>query len=444
MSNSSIFDLDEFKPYNGAWLARVATLSRREGYYTGRVYTDLRASLGPFAPLFPKLYKGIKPLYLPLSRAVDVDAGIIPGGWTLSADAPAGADEAMKTVLAWSDWETDGVLFVHYGAQYGLTGLKVCDLRDFGRVLIKPIDPSTFMLVGGGFYSTAPAGLALIVESHGFGDDAYEYAEVITAESIRTYRNGQPWGYDGREPEYTNDLGFIPIVEAQHKKTGNALGESTFEKTIPMLDEVNEIGSYLADIIKKHSEPQWAATGVDSGDLVKSGDNVWFAPQGADFKALVAAVDISGVLSFVQEIRDQVHGSLPELAFDELVKKGEIATATLELQLMELTLKIQRCRPNYDHALADALRMAGRASAQMGLSGLSALDDESLHFDASRPVLPQDENEIETAFWAAARAAVDAGSPLESYLRRRGWSDEDIADYLYPAIEEDEDGAITR
>ncbi len=199
-----------------------------------------------------------------------------------------------------------------------------------------------------------------------------------------------PFGFDGREAEYPNELGFVPFVEVRHVETGEALGECTFQKAIPLLDEVNRLASQLAEIVSRHAEPQWAVIGAEASDLVKSGDNVWFIPQGGDVRPLVAGIDITGVLAFIQEIRDQVHGALPELAFDELRKKDQIATATLELQLMELVLKIRRIRPNYDQGLVNALRLAGRAAATMGLSDVAVLDDEALALDGERAVLPMD------------------------------------------------------
>jgi hypothetical protein len=386
MSSSSIFELDEFKPYEAPWNVRQAELARRERYYDGSIYRKVRENLGW---LGPRLYKGVKPLYLPLARAVDVDAGIVPGGWKLSDDAAASWAPALKTLFAWSSWETDGVLFVHYGAMYGCSGLKVADLRDQARVVLKPINPSCFLLVPGAQYDSTPS-LALWIEQREGKDGPYEYAEVITSSDVRTFAAGQPIGVDGRPPEYPNDLGFVPFVEARHIETGKLLGECTYQKAIPLLDEVNELASYLADIIKKHAEPQWAIAGAEASDLVRSGDNVWFLPGESKATPMVAGIDIPGVLEFIREIRDQVHGALPELAFQELVSKTQIATATLELQLMELVIKVHRCRPNYDHGLADGVRMAGRAADSMSIRDLAALDDEHLGFDAERPVLPLD------------------------------------------------------
>jgi hypothetical protein len=392
MKTKSIFETSEFKPFKARWDARKEELSRRRNYYDGSIYKKMKKQLGW---MWPRLYKGIKPLYLPLARAVDVDAGIVPGDWKLpdgETEQPFNRawQEAINQVFDWSDWHRDGVLYIHFGAQYGVSGLKVSDLRDIRRVQVKPVKPVNFLLIEAGDYDDTPAMAIYIETSADSAGKAYEYAEVITAESIRTFKDGEPFGFDGREPEYRNELSFVPFVQVEHIKTGETWGEATYQKAIPMLDEVNQLASYLADIIAKHNEPQWIVAGAEASDLTKSGDNVWFLPSGADAKPLVAQVDIPGILEFIREIRDQVHGSLPELAFDELRKKDQIATATLELQLMELVLKIKRSRPNYDHGLADALRMAGLAGATMGLSELRPLIDESLAFDRERPVLPMD------------------------------------------------------
>lgn len=389
MAVDSIFDLDEFKAYASEWYTRRKELLQRRSYYDGSVYTKHLRKLDWLAP---RLYKGIKPLYLPLSRAVDIDAGIIPGGWEFKEDAPEAWEAARDLVFAWSKWQTQGVLLVHYGAQYGVVGLRVADLRDDKRIVIKPQDPLNFMLVRAGEY-TDEIDLALYVEErHDDEGESYEYAEVIAPDLIRTFERGVPTEVDGRPAEYPNELRFVPFVEVRHIETGEPYGEATYQKAIPLLNEVNELASYLADIIKRHAEPQWAVMGSEPTELAKSGDNVWFIPQGGDVKPIVAGIDIAGVLEFVREIRDQVHGALPELAFDELRKKDQIATATLELQLGELVIKVLRARPNYDDGLASALRMAGMAAKTMHIAELSALDTEELVFDDERNVLPLSES----------------------------------------------------
>lgn len=388
-----LFEMDEFQPFEERWNTRQRELDRRMSYYDGSVYRQvgLGSAKDALGWLWPRLYQGIKPLYLPLARAVDIDAGIIPAEWELAEDMPEAIFQAQQLLFDWSRWTTEGVLYGHYGAANGVSGLKICDDRERGRVIVEPVKPACFMLVESGTYDATPSMSIYIDERYDLAGEKFEYAEVITAEFIRTFKDGEPAGFDEREDEYPNELGFVPYVEIKHINTGEVLGEATYQKAIPLLDEVNELASYLADIIKKHAEPQWAAFGVEPSDMVKSGDNIWmFTSPDSKVQPLVAGVDIPGVLDFIREVRDQVFGSLPEVAFDELKSKEQIATATLELQLMELVLKIKRTRPNYDQGLIEAMQLAGRAAATMGVSELSVLDDENLALNSERQILPMD------------------------------------------------------
>lgn len=385
--SDSIWDLPEFKPFADQWQTRLKQLEKRRSYYTGTAYQSLAGQLGW---LYARLAPQIKPLYMPCARAVDIDAGIIPGGWALAEDAPPVWSEAIKQIHAWSRWATRGVLLIHYGAQMGLSGLKVCDDREKKQVKIEPLDPRTFIKIRSRLYEQEADLVIICEERHDETGKPFEYGEVISTLTVRTFKNGIPARFDGRELEYKNELGAVPVFEVRHIETGDPLGECTYDKAAAMLDELNGLASQLARIIDKHAEPQWAIFGADQSDLIKDGDNVWFFPQGADGKPLVAPIDIRGVLTFIQTIAANVKESLPELSFDDLRRQAQIATATVELQLIELVLKVKRCRPNYDAAYIAALRLAGMAGVQMGLADIAVLNDPLLALDDLRPVLPLD------------------------------------------------------
>lgn len=394
----TIFDKDEFRPWRDLWEARLRALRTRGSYYDGSAYSKLRESL---QFLGPRLTKSVKPLYLPLHRAVHVDAGIIPGSgaaeegsivrvpWPLREDMPGEAFEAKDVVFEWSSWDTEGVLLVHYGAKFGESALKVG--HEGNLVFIDPVDPAKLLL------SRDPDGgrIAFYVEKRSDASGQYEYAEVTTPDVVRTFRDGEPRGFDGLEEEFPNMVDGLPYVPVRHIEAGGWLGESTYEAVVPMLDEVNELGSYLATIISRHAEAQWAVIGAEPGDLEKSGENIWYIPGGGDVKAVVATIDVKGTLEFIREIAQNVREGLPELSLAELRSKTQIATATLELQLMELILKVQRIRPNYDRALSEALRLAGVLAGEVGAAQAAALAD-GVKIDADRPVLPLDrKTEIE-------------------------------------------------
>jgi len=240
-------------------------------------------------------------------------------------------------------------------------------------------------------YDNTPDMSIMIEKREDTDGKTFEYAEVITPSSIRTFKDGMPHGFDGRDPEYTNELKFVPFVEIRHIETGKPFGECTFQKAIRLLDSVNRMASDLKKIIDKNSDPQWAIMGAEPSELNHSSDNVWFLPADAKVQILVPQIDIEGVLAFIKEIAVNVEKALPEKAFDDLRRKDQIATATLELQLMELVLKIKRTRPNYDKGLKLALQMAGKAAKTMSLPEIAVLDDEELRFDDERPILPIDE-----------------------------------------------------
>lgn len=379
--SKTVFQRDEFKPLRWTYDQQIRRYGKFDRYYRGTMY---ESSVFRVAH---KLYAGIKALFLPLARAVDLDVALVPGGWVLSEESLI-LQPAVDQVLTWSRWLTDGPLYVKFGASMGDAVLKIVDLADVARVLIEALPPHEVVIEPAGRYDPTPA-LALVVRREQETDGSqHEYAEAVTADRIRTYRDGEPFGYDGREAEYANELGVVPFVKVQHSNEGGTFGSPTFEKTIPLLDSINELASYLADMIGRHAEPQWAIAGAEPANLAKSGDNVWFLPEGASVKAILATIDIGGVLAFIEAVKTEMKAGLAELAFDDIRDKNRIATASIELQLAELVAKLKRIRRNYDAGLAEALRLAGVAAATMGLGEIAPLQ-EGVEFDDDRPALPQ-------------------------------------------------------
>lgn len=395
---SSIFNLPKYKPYKNRWDSRLKELTTRAGYYDGSIYQKTRDN---FWFLGARANGQVKPLFLPFARAVDVDAGLIPSGWDFPDKAKKDTWEAARDKLFdMSAWDTNGILFVHYGAVHGVSGLRISDDQDNKRVIMSPADPTRFMLVYDAIYSDDPS-MAFWIETRRDAEgNTYEYAEVITPSEIRTYKAGELFGYDDRKPVAPNTQKRIPIVECLHINDGTELGECTYQKAITLLNETNDMATRLLSIIKKHDEPQTIITGAEPTDLQRGSDIAWFLPAGADAKFATSDIDIQGVLEFIREIKNGVHDALPELSFDELKKASQIATQTLELQLMELVIKIKRTRPNYDRAIVKAMQLAGAAGEMMGVPELSPLNDEELILDSERPilpVLPKDRIELELA-----------------------------------------------
>lgn len=390
MASGSIFTLDEFKDLAVQFEQRQSRFARNWAYYKATVYgkTDSFKTM-TMAMMGQRFASAVQPLFTPLARAVRLDVALIPGHWKLASTATDLAP-AVAAVFQASRWPVNGDIFVRYMAAMGEAGLWVVDDRNNGQIFLQAIRPDLYVTRTAAPWDPTVTQAVLISSATDENGQQAEAATVIEPDSVRTFVAGQPAGLVGREAAYINALGFVPLVEAKNDP-GDGWGEPTFDDAIASLDQVNLQATHLANIIQRHVEPQWAAFGAEPGDLEKSGEAVWFFPEGSDVKAILAAVDFDGVLDFIKEIKQEVKDGLPELAFAQLVGIERVAVATIEIQMSEPVAKIRMMRKIVDQALADALRLVGRAAGTMpDQSELAVLDTMDLMFDPLRPVITAD------------------------------------------------------
>lgn len=355
---ASIFDLDEFESIKEGWNNRQTTLRRFWNYYKADYEIGGGSPKSAPGQYVQSLVKNqIKPIFTPLGRAVNLDVALIPGGWRLDADSQIYRDNVQE-VFDLSEWDTEGDLLCRWYAAMGEAGIRIVDDPDTGNAYMAPVSPRTYMIGG----RPQNPDWALFVEMR--GED--EYATLFTKENVTTWVEGQNVGFDGRPAKYRQALGRVPLVVALNDG-GDGVPEPTFDDTLTALDQVNQQASHMAAMIFKHVEPQWAAFGTEAADLEKSGDNVWFFPEGSDIKAVLAAVDFAGLLSFVREIKEEMKESLPELALRDLVGVNRIAAATIELQMAEAVFKIRRLRKPLDTAVGKALEICTGAQTRIRL-----------------------------------------------------------------------------
>lgn len=383
MADSTIFALPEFKPYTNRFNARLVKFSRLRRYYDGTIYADTNFKLAH------KLYAETKSLFAFLARAVDLDAALVPGvmdPWEMKDDTPAAVLDAQQTLYEWSGWATGSDDWLEDGATLGEAALKIVPQAEGRTIQMQRLKPEHLLLERQHMdMETGRRGeIGLIVDrSYTMPDGSQaEYAEVITPSQVRTYLNGVPFGFHGNPDRYENPLGFVPVVVTKN----DAECRPTFAKSMAVLASVNELASYVADIIGRHAEPQYVASGVEPSELTRSGDNVWFLPAGS-VEALLASIDIEGALAFIEAIKVETKSNLPELAFDDLRSKDQIATETLQVQLIELDAKIWKMRRRYDAGLVTAHMMAAIAGQIYGIRELGPLLQRH-GMDYKRPVRP--------------------------------------------------------
>lgn len=400
-SIQSIFDREDYSQYKNAFYGRVKELTRRGDYYSDAAYKKFKTNV--FANfVVPSAIKNVKAIFNPLHRAVSIDCGIIPNGWKLNENITDDESKSFHQVLEWSDWKTQGVLYVHYGAKFGCVGLKLIDDRVNKIARIEIVDPTMFMLVMDNW--TRKPKMSIYVSRV----DEGEFAEVIDEKTYKTFLNGMPYkmnvvNVNGQEEfvaEYENSLGFIPYIQVKHIEDGSEYGECTYQNAIEQLLETNDLATQLTDIIRKHSDPKYKMTGIKKDDqnydengkikpIAISKDNVTLLPEGVDLQAMYSDIQIADVNGVIDSIYKAVKSSIAELAFDELRGQSQISTSTVELQLIEFILKVNRCRPNYDAGIVHMMRMVGQIASDMGLNDLVTLADLPENaIDSDRDVLP--------------------------------------------------------
>jgi len=381
LNSGTVFALPEFKHYESRFLQRVGKFTTYRLFVDGTIYRD-----GNFR-LAHQLYAETKALFSFLARAVDLDIALVPGvmgPWALDEDTPNAILDAQKQLYEWSSWPIVSDEWLEDGAALGEAMLKIVPVP--GMVQLQRLRPELCMLTAHLDPATKQTvDLALIIDRAAIDNTGarYEYAEAITPGQIRTYYNGDPHGYNGNPDRYDNPLGFVPVVATAN----DSECRPTFAKTLEQITSVNEFASYLGETIGRAIDAQWAITGAEQSDLTKSGGNVWFLPSGAELQAVIAQIDIPGALSFIQEVKTETKSNLPELAFDDLRSKAQIATETLEVQLVELDAKIWKMRRRYDQGLIRAHQMAALAAGLTGVQGLGPLLMPH-NMDFKRPVRP--------------------------------------------------------
>ena len=280
-----------------------------------------------------------------------------------------------------------------------------------------------------------------------------ETAERGAGEEVifRTYLNNQPWPWNGAAAEWVEPYGFIPLVVVQHNNVGLDWGWSELHPALAKIREVDDLASLLTDQIRDHRQgplalhrlrqgPQSppgrpAATRTD--DIPEPGREemlILYAKDPATkAQALIADLDIAGVLAHIEALLRELERDYPELRFDNLRLTGTVSGRTLQVARQPVETKVLQRRALYDDALVRAQNMAvaiaGYRRQVDGFDLASYARGQLDHSIGSRPVFDvaqADRDEEEAAFWTNAGLAVDAGVPLEIYLRRHGWHEHTI------------------
>jgi hypothetical protein len=376
-----------------------AILSLRETDYTRnmryrrnwRYYQNV-----PYTEPRPGLYARMRSIFNQITKIVDTDARFAMGE-RLQVQAEPETEAAINRLWEWSDFQQEKYLLARYGACCGDAFVKVVDNRAW------ELNPDPDPEVPVRLNVLPPDAVAPRYDPHDrkrmlackieyvHGRDIHK--EVITPEEILHY--------DERDPDrvlatYPNPLGFIPIVHIRNLDIGEEFGLCSFHNLVPTVDALNEIASFMLEIVKLYADPVIIGRGMERGSLRKQTVDadgrpvatVWWVPTPeGSFEFLEWQGNLPDVLAFLDRIQAVIERNTPELTLSGMQDRNDISGYSISLHLIELVRKIEEVRGNYFTALERANRMALRILAMQGKGEFS---DMSHHIIAD-PVLPVDD-----------------------------------------------------
>lgn len=344
----------------------------------------------------PGLYAKMRSIFNQVTKIVDVDARFTMGE-RLEVAAEPRAEAAVNKLWGDSDLQREKYLLARYGACCGDAFIKVVDNRAWELNPAPEADAPVKLVV------LAPDMVAprydpndrkrMLACKIEYVDGTEVYKEVITDSEILLY--------DRRKPEkvavrYPNALGFIPIVHIRNLDIGEEFGLCSFHNLVPTIDALNEIASFMVEIVKLYADPVIVGRGMERGSLRKQTVDehgrplatVWWVPTPeGSFELLEWKGNLPDILAFLGRIEASMEKCVPELSLSRVQEQTNASGYSVSLQLMELVRKISEMRGSYFAGIERANRMALRILEAQGTEPFGSYDHEVI----GEPILPADD-----------------------------------------------------
>jgi Phage portal protein, SPP1 Gp6-like len=368
---SSIFEaVPELQRERAAWLERCARYQTRRAYYTGTVYTTR-----PDIVSKSKLYAGIRQIFGPLRRTVRIDVAKVPGAWALPAESPPALLAAVEALRRASGYRVAYRQALQYGAVAGDFGLLTIGGADGSPPQIIPYRPD--YILTGVFDDGTPWGL-VYQPAMRRGDTRYEYAMLLTPETARVYEDGRMLS------EQRHPFGVVPVGVYPYRLAEDDTGDHAFAGAAELLDRVNEIASQTMDVVSRNAEPPLVISGVNEVDLTSDSNVIQLTAPDAKVYTVTPNLSVGESLQLIDKCLAEFKQVLPQLQWDSLTSRSDLAYETVITLLDEFVSYIQDVRSSVDPAIERHERMALMA---MG----APVDGYAL--DPDRPVIPLGERQ---------------------------------------------------
>lgn len=403
--------------------ARQITYARMWDYYENNQYSSqaigvreeekARREGGDESEQVRDLYAFTQSFYNPIAQAVDMDVDSIFGDPTLFQTEDTSMQGALDDILSASDFETERLVLTRTGAVTGDVYVRVHidpDTRDVSVVVHSPDiarvvpNPHNKRDIKFGVVSYN------YQDYQGSKSEQHNRTDVYLPDETRSYLDFEAHDFDsgsgGKGSVKVNPLGVVPIIHIKNLDTGRNFGQPTFHHVLPTLDAVNEVFSFLSNIVEMNSDPIIIAEGIQQNDLTKgdgrnsSSAPIWYIPiptEGGG-KAHVYMLEWKGnlpeVMSMLKDIKDHIVDVLPEMHVSKMQQQGAYSGQALNAMMFAFVRKIMRMRLIYTKGVSDALSMALAAKDVLRGRRYNPLDKKYRIKVSLPPVLPVDEDTL--------------------------------------------------
>ena len=464
-----------------SWQARRLRYAIFWAFYEGTIYSDLHKFANKYKTDFG-LYRYIRSIYNPAQRLGDFYETHLMGGQLdpLAGDGqnmpsplpimvpPGNKDnderlrEAIAQIWLWSNWGKNKDIVSLWGSILGDVVLTIVDDTELGQVYIDILHPGVLKQVE--FDRKGNIKSYVIEEDRPDPDSdkqSAKYTEIASRDGdnvvYQTFRNGTPFDWNPEfefGAEWSVKYGFIPMVIINHKNVGIDWGWAEMHASRSLFHEVDDLASKLHDHIRKSVDPIWFFAGVSKQKAQTSLDKPKTEPTRdrpkpgreeipaiyannpqATAIPLTGDIDIEHVVAELKQTITELERKFPELQVDIARAIQTNSGRALRIARQDSEVKVVQRRANYDdgivkiHQMAISIGVFREYEAFKGFKPDSFENGDLMHFIGKRSVFakdPLDDLEIEKEMFENAGLALNVGIPLEFYLGRQGWSEEDL------------------
>jgi hypothetical protein len=278
---------------------------------------------------------------------------------------------AIDQLFLWSNFSAQRYAVLRYGAALGNVMIEIIDDVETGKVVFDVLWPglvTDLSLDYGGHVKKYAVEYNFVDRED---DKEYTYRREVDRDTIRTYRDDNPFSYNGVPAVYDNPYGFSPAVWISHTHLGGLYG-SPAVRNITKLDELNSIVSHVNDQINKilaapvilamHSPdatiPESKAEEITLGG-VASRESIDYIEASIGARVETMNLPQGQAFDHIRLLLDEIERDTPELSvWTKVQDKVQVSGIAVEYLVADAQAYVSEAQQNYDTGLIRALQMA--------------------------------------------------------------------------------------